>query len=102
MPTRKTIKSRMPCFFFMEGRLHQNHVCVKCIITDMDSLQHFAADFLCFHLLTSSLLQNRGVGRGSMAIFFQSQATRPKKKKPRITLGGRRSGAWGLTARTGP
>ena len=35
---------------------------LQCSQRDVDSLQHFATDFLCFHPLTDSFLQNRGVG----------------------------------------
>ena len=81
-------------------RLTQNIICVKCIITDVDSLPHFATDFLCFHPLTDSFLQNRGV-EGYMTNLINSKVKPPKGREPRTAWGEAIRGL-GVIARTGP
>ena len=60
----------------------------------------FTPDFLCFHQLPSSFLQNRGVG-GSMTNFYQRKTKPLKGREPRTAWGEAIQGL-GVTARTGP
>src|ERR1700681_1958460 len=66
------------------------------------SLSLFAKPIPCFHQLTDSFRENRGVGgmhgQNSNHILIIST----KKGKNHGLPGGRQSGAWGITTRTGP
>jgi hypothetical protein len=75
---------------------------LQCSQADVDSLPLFATDSLSFHQLMNSLRKNtRGGGYPRLIIKSHPYLFHAQKEESPGPPGGRRSGAWGLTSRTG-